>query len=37
MNTWMMNAAITLIFVLAAIGLFFFVFTRGALLGKSVV
>lgn len=32
MNTWMMNAAITLIFVLAAIGLFFFVFTRGALL-----
>jgi ubiquinone/menaquinone biosynthesis C-methylase UbiE len=36
MNTWMMNAAIAVGFLLAATGVFFFVVTRGALLVRGL-
>ena len=36
MNTWMMNGFLALVFALAATGLFFFVFTRGALLARRL-
>jgi ubiquinone/menaquinone biosynthesis C-methylase UbiE len=36
MNTWMMNAAFALLFLLATTGLFFFVVTRGALLMRGL-
>jgi len=36
MNTWMMNGVFALFFLLASIGLFFFVVTRGALLVRGL-
>ena len=36
MNTWMMNGAFALVFLLASTGLFFFVVTRGALLVRGL-
>lgn len=36
MSTWMMNAVVGLVFLLAATGLFFFVVTRGALIVRGI-
>lgn len=37
MNTWMMNGAFTLFFLLVSTGVFFFVVTRGALLVRGLL